>query len=147
MSKYIDDGIQGGGPVSAINVTSLVDVMFCLLIMFMVATPLMKPQDKVEVELPLARSSDIAEEEFEFTVISVDVKGRVFLGSTPLSPDTAQMVKEISSNQKLKDDGMAFIQGDQNVPYERIVDVLVALQKAEVAKVGFLTDPKKTKAK
>ena len=55
------------------------------------------------------------------------------------------MAVEISSNQKLKDDGKALIQGDQNVPYERVLDVLVALQKAEVASTGFVTDPKQAK--
>ena len=84
MAKYVDDGIQDGGPVAAINVTSLVDVMFCLLIMFMVATPLMKPQDKVKIDLPQARANEIPEEEFEFLVFSIDAKGEVFLGSTPL---------------------------------------------------------------
>ena len=124
MAKYVDDGIQDGGPVAAINVTSLVDVMFCLLIMFMVATPLMKPQDKVKIDLPQARANEIPEEEFEFLVFSIDAKGEVFLGSTPLSREQDAMVKEISSNTKLKEDGQAFIQGDKNVPYERIVDVL-----------------------
>ncbi|MCA9716465.1 MAG: biopolymer transporter ExbD [Myxococcales bacterium] len=145
MAKYVDDGIQDGGPVAAINVTSLVDVMFCLLIMFMVATPLMKPQDKVKIDLPQARANEIPEEEFEFLVFSIDAKGEVFLGSTPLSREQDAMVKEISSNTKLKEDGQAFIQGDKNVPYERIVDVLVALQKAGVANVGFMTNPQRAK--
>ena len=45
MSKMIDDGFRDDGPMGSINVTSLVDVMFCLLIMFMVSTPLMSPED------------------------------------------------------------------------------------------------------
>ncbi|MGB1274272.1 MAG: ExbD/TolR family protein, partial [Nannocystaceae bacterium] len=49
MSKYIEDGLNDGGPVAAINVTSLVDVMFCLLIMFMVSTPLMTPSEDVGI--------------------------------------------------------------------------------------------------
>ena len=145
MAKYVDDGLQDGGPVAAINVTSLVDVMFCLLIMFMVATPLMKPQEKVKIDLPQARAGEIAEEEFEFLVFSIDAKGQVFLGSTPLSKEQDAMVKEISANTKLKEDGQAFIQGDKNVPYDRVVDVLVALQKAGVPKVGFMTDPQRAK--
>ena len=141
MSKIIDDGMQDGGPMAAINVTSLVDVMFCLLIMFMVSTPLMAPDEKVAIEVPKARANEIDESEFELQVISIDAKGKVFMGSTPLSEEADQLAKEIGNNQKLKDDGIAFIQGDENVPYERIVDVLVALQEAKVSKVGFITDP------
>jgi biopolymer transport protein ExbD len=127
-------------PMSQINVTSLVDVMFCLLIMFMVATPLMGPEG-VEVELPAARGEPISEEEFLYSVISIDAKGDVFLGSLPLARDPERMKQELSSNVKLKEHGMAFIQGDQNVSFERIVDVLVALKAAEISQVGFVTDP------
>ena len=52
------------------------------------------------------------------------------------------MKREIAGNEKLKEDGMAFIQGDENVPYERIVDVIVALKEAGVEQVGFVTDPR-----
>ena len=127
-------------PMSQINVTSLVDVMFCLLIMFMVATPLMTP-DGVEVELPAARGQAMNEEEFLYSVISVDARGQVFLGTLPLAADQDKMKQELAANTKLKDDGAAFIQGDQNVSYRRIVDVLVALKDAGVGKVGFVTDP------
>jgi biopolymer transport protein TolR len=75
-------------------------------------------------------------------VISIDAKGQVFLGVLPLSKDKDQMTKEISANDKLKADGMAFIQGDQNVPYDRIVDIMVALKEAGVEQVGFVTNPK-----
>jgi hypothetical protein len=44
MSKFIDDGFAGDGPVAGINVTPMVDVMLCLLIIFMVSTPLMGPR-------------------------------------------------------------------------------------------------------
>lgn len=131
---------QGEGPMAAINVTSLVDVMFCLLIMFMVATPLMSPEGQ-EVELPAGHGEEITEAEFAYSVISIDAKGNVFLGPVALSPDPAKMKDELAKNTKLTEDGMVFIQGDQNVNYERIVDVLVALQEAEISSVGFVTDP------
>ncbi|HFE47596.1 MAG TPA: protein TolR [Nannocystis exedens] len=141
MSKMIDDGFQGDGPMATINVTSLVDVMFCLLIMFMVSAPMMTPKTEVELTLPKAQAKEFTEEDMLLSVISVDVKGRVYMGSTPLSEEPAQMAQEIANNQKIQGDGQVFIQGDENVPYDRIVDVLVALQEAKVSKVGFVTDP------
>ena len=142
MSRsIINEGfVDTGEPVSAINVTSLVDVMFCLLIMFMIATPLMSPEGKA-VTLPAARGEKINEEEFLFSVVSVDAKGNMFLGTLPLSKDPEKLKTELGRNAKLKEEGMAFIQGDQTVPFERIVDVLVALKEAEIKEVGFITDP------
>jgi biopolymer transport protein ExbD len=139
--SVINDGlVDSGEPITAINVTSLVDVMFCLLIMFMVATPMLE-QDSAEVELPAARGESITEEEFLYTVISVDSKGQVFLGTLPLSQDPAKMREELANNAKIKEDGRAFLQADQNVDFERVVDVLAAMKEAEVGEIGFVTDP------
>ena len=134
--------VESGEPVSAINVTSLVDVMFCLLIMFMVATPLMTP-DGAEVELPPARGEEITEEEFLYSVISIDRKGRVFLGTLPLSADREKMKEELANNAKIKEDGRAFLQADQEVDYDIVLDILAAMKEAEVGEIGFVTDPNK----
>ncbi|MCA9656426.1 MAG: biopolymer transporter ExbD [Myxococcales bacterium] len=139
--SIINEELSGDEPMTAINVTSLVDVMFCLLIMFMVSTPLMSPEDGKDVELPAARGEEITEEQFLYGVISVDKQGRAFLGTLPLSTDPEKLKQEISTNAKLKEDGMVFIQGDQNVDHARIVDILAALKDAEVSQVGFVTDP------
>lgn len=143
MAKsIINEGVpDDDAPISAINVTSLVDVMFCLLIMFMVATPLMAPKTVDSIELPAARGEKISEEEFLYSFIVVDKAGRFFLGTLPLSSEPDKLRDQLKANVKLKQDGMVFIQGDQNADYEKIVDVLVALQDAQVSKVGFVTDP------
>ena len=65
----------------------------------------------------------------------------------PLSADKDKMASELAANVKIKEDGKVFIQGDQNVPYERIVDVLVALKEAEVSSVGFVADPNMKKVR
>ncbi|TPV93855.1 MAG: biopolymer transporter ExbD [Myxococcales bacterium FL481] len=134
------DAAAGDEPLAAINVTSLVDVMFCLLIMFMVATPLMSKAQRVE--LPKAPGAKISAEAFKFSFITIDASGQVFVGDLPLARDTEKMTEELSTNARLKEQGMAFIQGDAKVPYERIVDVLVALKQAGIADVGFVTDPR-----
>lgn len=136
-----DGSASGEEPVAAINVTSLIDIMFCLLIGFMVATPLMH-QEQVPIDIPHAAGVQITEEEFEYSVVSVDAKGRVFIGSLPLDADKARWTEQLAANQKIKDDGIAFIQGDRSVPFEVILDVMIALQEAGVPEVGFVTDPK-----
>ena len=126
--------------MSAINVTPMVDVMLCLLIIFMVATPMMAPKGAA-VEIPAGHGKKMTEEEFLYGVISVDQAGNVFLGTLPLSKDAAAMQQEIAANAKLKEDGMVFLQGDKNVPFDRIVDVLVALKQAQISSVGFVAKP------
>ena len=136
-----DGSASGDEPMAQINVTSLIDVMFCLLIGFMVATPLMS-KEELELDVPKAVGVEISEEEFEYRVISVDATGRVFIGVLPLDADKEKWTTQLAENSKLKEDGMAFIQGDATVPFEHVIDVLVALQKAGVTQVGFVTNPK-----
>lgn len=137
-----DGSASGDEPVAAINVTSLIDIMFCLLIGFMVATPLMN-QEQVKIAIPHAPGVQITEEEFETSVISVDASGRVFVGALPLDADKERWSEQLATNKKLKDDGIAFIQGDRTVPFSVILDVMIALKDAEVSEVGFVTDPKR----
>src|SRR5690606_4350670 len=115
--------------------------MFCLLIGFMVATPLMN-QESVKLDIPNAKGVQITEEEFAYSVISIDANGRVFIGALPLDADKARWTEQLAANKKITEDGMAFIQGDGTVPFDTILDVMIALQEAGVSEVGFVTDPK-----
>ncbi len=142
MSKLIDDGFHGDGPVAGINVTPMVDVMLCLLIIFMVSAPLLGPQSPMPITIPRAVGKAVAEEEFLYTTISIDAKGSVFLGTVALSSDAATLAAELGNSAKLKEDKMAFIQGDEGITFDRVVDVMIALRTAGVSKVGFLTDPR-----
>ena len=142
MSGLLEDGFHGEGPVAGINVTPLVDVMLCLLVIFMVSTPLMAPEAPMKIAVPKAVGSPVAEEQFLLSTISIDAKGSVFLGTVALSSDAATMAAELGNSAKLKEDKTAFIQGDENIAFERVVDVMIALRTAGVNKVGFLTDPR-----
>jgi len=76
---------RGDLPVSAdINVTSLVDVAFTLLVIFIITAPIL--QGGVEVSVPRADVSAINQQDQPF-IISVDRSGTVYVGETPMSAD------------------------------------------------------------
>src|SRR3989475_4785010 len=77
-------GLRGHGelPLNAdINVTSLVDVAFVLLIIFMITAPIM--QGGVDVRLPRAEARPL--EPKSGLVVTVDRDGRIFLDQSALS--------------------------------------------------------------
>src|SRR5258706_15245270 len=77
-------GLRGSHelPLNAdINVPSLVDVAFVLLIIFMTTAPIM--QGGVEVQLPRAEARPIQPK--EGLIVSIDQRGRIFLDESPLS--------------------------------------------------------------
>ncbi len=65
-----------------INVTSLVDVAFTLLIIFIITAPIL--QGGIEVEVPEAEVSALSAED-NTLIVSVDREGTVYLAETPVS--------------------------------------------------------------
>ncbi len=70
-------GSGGGGTLTEINVTPLVDVMLVLLIIFMVTAPML--QTGVDVNLPEAKAQTIPDDEGKL-ILTVTKDKRVFLG-------------------------------------------------------------------
>ncbi|MFQ5747474.1 MAG: ExbD/TolR family protein, partial [Gemmatimonadota bacterium] len=83
MRRTGGSGLGAGGiPVRAeINVTSLVDVAFTLLVIFMITAPIL--QGGVEIAVPRAPAAPL--QVSEGLVVSIDRDGRIFLDDTPVT--------------------------------------------------------------
>src|SRR5919206_702513 len=73
-------GHGGLEPSAEINVTSLVDVVLTLLVIFMITAPML--QGGVEVSVPRARTESVPSS--EGVVVTVDRQGAVFIGDSPV---------------------------------------------------------------
>src|SRR5678810_157933 len=85
MSAALGGGLgsqRGELPLMAdVNVTSLVDVMLVLLIIFMITAPIM--QGGVDVELPRAQARPLSPK--EGMVVTVNRDGRILIDQTPVT--------------------------------------------------------------
>jgi len=78
-------GRRGALPVNAeINVTSLIDVAFTLLVIFIITAPML--QGGLEVQLPRGQIQPITAQDDPF-IVSVDEGGLVYVGETPVTVD------------------------------------------------------------
>ena len=78
-------GRKGALPVNAeINVTSLIDVAFTLLVIFIITAPML--QGGLEVQLPRGQIQPITAQDDPF-IVSVDESGLVYVGETPVTVD------------------------------------------------------------
>ena len=121
---------------SEINVTPLVDVMLVLLIIFMVTAPMLNTG--VDLELPQAEAQAIPDDEGKLK-LSVDKKGAVFLGDTPVKWEELEV--KLASNAKVKADGELYIEADTNLPYGTVLQVMAIAKKAGVTKLLMISDP------
>lgn len=126
----------GGMPVRAeISVTSLVDVAFTLLIIFMITAPIL--QGGVEVTVPRAPARPL--ETAEGVTITVDEDGQVYLGEAPVSMDEfdATVVQAI----RREGSPTVYVRGDASVGYGRVLQVIGKLKEADVDNVSLVAEP------
>jgi biopolymer transport protein TolR len=130
---------------SNINVTPMVDVMLCLLIIFMVITPML--QNKVNVDLaktdnPTAMPD--ADKE-DAVVVAITRDGRIFLGQNQVAADDlASKVRDALTDKTSKE---IFIRADARAKYGSVTDAIDNVRSAGVDEVGLLTEQRQTLTK
>ena len=122
---------------SQINTTPLVDVMLVLLIIFLITIPVVV--QNVPVELPKERNLP-TQTKPENIVIAVDREGEVYWGVEHM-PDIDAVVNRLKTYSTKEPQPEVHIRGDAEVRYEAVGRVVVACQRAGIAKVGFITEP------
>lgn len=131
-------GLRGHGelPLNAdINVTSLVDVAFVLLIIFMITAPIM--QGGVDVRLPRAQVRAI--EPKQGLVVTVDSDGKIYLDQAGLSYD--DFAATFPAFVRTKRPTGVYLRADGRVAYARVVQVLAVIRGAGVQDVGLVAEP------
>jgi biopolymer transport protein ExbD len=123
--------------VSTINTTPLVDVMLVLLIIFLITIPVVTTS--IPVTLPKERN-EIRETKPENIILSVDVKGNIFWNDLKM-PSTAALTDRLKKIAVLDPQPEVQIRGDGGADYSSVGKIIYAVQRAGIAKVGFIMEP------
>jgi biopolymer transport protein ExbD len=119
-----------------INVTSLVDIVFNLLLFFVVTTTFATSLG-INVNLPASTSATVAAASKDITV-TIDDKGKIFLANTPVSVDALRA--EFSSQLKQGQQTTLIIRADERVNHGLVVHVMDLAKEAGVQKLAIATD-------
>lgn len=127
--------------VAEINVVPYIDVMLVLLIIFMVTAPLVT--QGVKVDLPKAEAQALDQDTKPPLIASVDIDGKYYLNvgdskSDALEPD--ELATLVRARLTVDPDTPVVVNGDGNVSYNSIIQLMVLLQNAGVPSVGLMTD-------
>ena len=123
--------------MNEINTTPLVDVMLVLLIIFLITIPVVTTS--IKVDLPKEKNM-VRETKPENVIISVDVKGKIFLYDTPIK-NSDDLLNRMKKFAVMKPQPEVQIRGDAKSDFESVGRVMYAVQRAGITKVGFITEP------
>lgn len=126
------------GYSAEINVTSLVDVVLTLLVIFIITAPMM--QGGVEVSIPRAQTQSVASP--EGVVVTIDKTGAIFVGQAAVRWE--EFTTQFPAIVKERGADNVYLRADEAVPYGRVVQVLGAMKGANVATVGLIAEPEQT---
>jgi len=122
---------------TTINTTPLVDVMLVLLIIFLITIPVVT----ATVPLELPKESNVpTQTKPDNIVLAVNQDGDIYWG-TEYVPDIEALVNRLKVEAVKEPQPEVHIRGDLSVRYESVGRVVVACQRAGIAKVGFITEP------
>ena len=137
MSVGAADGGDEEQMNSSINTTPLVDVMLVLLIIFIITIPVVTQS----VQLTLPKEINVpTQTKPENILLAVTKDGDVFW-NTKKMPDMEALVEALKKESIKEPQPEVHIRGDENVRYESVGRLIVAAQRAGIAKVGFITEP------
>lgn len=121
-------------PICEINLTSMMDLTFLLLITFVITFPLV--EQGMSVNLPHGKSREIDASD-KPAVVTVDKQGRVYLSSAIVSMETleAKLLEMFEANHNLK----LVIRGDKDVNYGAVVEVARLATKIGIQKMTLAT--------
>lgn len=131
-------GRRGGSsrPMSEINVTPFVDVMLCLLIIFMVSAPLMAVG--VPIELPETAAEALPSEQEEPLSVTMAGDGRVMIQETEVP--LADLVPRLQAIAAERESARVFLRADGGIPYDQVMIVMGALNAGGFREIGLVTD-------
>ncbi len=119
-----------------LNLTSLIDVLFLLLIFFMISTTFLS-QPAIKLELPQAENAEIVRQ--TPTVIYIDPSGNVYLNDEPMEPALLGEALKLRLAGDLEK--AVVLKADSRVSHGTVIDVLDVLKGAGVKKLVVSTDP------
>lgn len=132
----LDDGEIGGGS-GDLNMAPMIDVVFLLLIFFMVATTYATIEEQIDLDLPVAESGAAPTEVPDELVVDVDREGNLFLAGAPI--DEGGLAALFERTARADPDTPVTVRGDERSNLGRIVSVLDLCRLAGLSNAGLRT--------
>ena len=126
---------QSLSSLSEINITPLLDLAFVLLIIFMITTPLL--ENSMSLIIPSSGEKNPPVTSSLVQMISIDRNETIRLNDKLV--DLSALSAQLSEIKRANPDVAVVIRPDRDLPVQKLVTLMDALQRAQISKVGIAT--------
>ena len=121
----------------SLDMTPLIDVVFLLLIFFMLTASFTQAQ-RLKVELPKAEQGEAIKDPAKNWVIEIDAEGNYALNGEALAGD--QLILRLRELPERTDDTVILIRADAKTEHQAVVQALDAARAAGLLHIGLATE-------
>ena len=127
---------RGHGTMHELNITPLLDLVFVLLVIFIITTPQM--MNNLEMTLPSGKPPPPTREKPKINKINVAANGQITLNEKNVTP--AELKADLRVMKTSDPDLKVVVKGSDETDYQNMVSVLDVLQQLDITKVGLATE-------
>ena len=121
------------------DITPLIDVVFLLLIFFLVTSTFKKDELALLLNLPKANDGKASSKEMKDRLIIELTKENLAVNNTEMSVEEFDKKIEILEDKTMP----VILRADSQVVYQRLIEVLGILQKYKIPNLNLITEQKK----
>jgi biopolymer transport protein ExbD len=123
-----------------INLISLIDVLFCL-ILFLVLTTSFNQRNAMKLQLPQAEAGTVQDEGTPLIIV-VDAQGNYFVGNSEvLRPDAASLREALLRAAGDDRTQPVILRADARTPHQAVVTAMDALGRLGFSRLSIATTP------
>lgn len=122
-----------------LNLTPMIDIVFLLIIFFMVGTRFSEIEQQYDIELPTAAAIEPMTSRPDAIVVNVSRSGSVTINGNNVSLE--ELKSELETARKAYAEQAVLIRGDGEGMYQAVVDVMDVCHKAQVHRFSLAFEP------
>jgi biopolymer transport protein ExbD len=129
-----------------VNLTPMIDVVFLLLLFFMVSTSFIR-ESSLKVDLPEATGQTLTEKQAPIDIV-INAEGQFIINEiTLLNPDNKQLEAQLKTAVGDTEDPHIIISADADTDYQHIVSAMDVAQQLGYTRLTLATRQKTSKPK
>ena len=135
MSRRGRHGGRISGPRASIDMNSLIDLTFLLLVTFIITMPAL--EQGISIILPRAKTDSLPTKDNKATTITVDAANKIYLNNVPTSLEALEqdLLAKVAADPEVP----VLVRGDERLTYGSVMDVVKLVYKCKVHRMALVT--------